>query len=152
MGDHGFHKVRGNGDIPCTFFSEGHPLHLITYCWLKFFHLIHICTLVTLIMLVTQTLYNGPYSQYLWTMELIFHLFHTLVGPSFLVHPLWEDISSHLWALFLVFRGSTIFSSFYSYTMHWWSYFCASMIFMTLLDALSHLFRPPWCFVTPFMH
>ena len=29
MGDHGFHKVRGNEDIPIT---------IITFCWLKFVH------------------------------------------------------------------------------------------------------------------
>ena len=47
-------------------------------------------------MLVTQTLYNGPYSQYLWTMELILHIFHTLVGASYLGRHPWEDIPSHL--------------------------------------------------------
>ena len=101
---------------------------------------------------------NIPYSWSLQNMELLLHLFHTLVGPTFLVFPPWEEIPSylcvfgHLWALFLVFRGCKLFSSFHSYTVHWWSYFCASMIFMTLLDSLSHIFFHPWFFVTPFMH
>ena len=79
MGDHGFHSVRGNWDIPNT---------LVLVVGLIFSILVHICTLVELIMLVTQTLYNGTYYWYLRTMELLLHRMHTLVGPSFLVcHP-----------------------------------------------------------------
>ena len=57
MGDHEFHKVRGDGDIPRT-------IQLVFGLIISI--PIHICTLVTLIMLVTQPQMQVTHAQLTW--------------------------------------------------------------------------------------